>query len=90
MNESRANLNNYIPCSTARAKIKQALTLGIWLFLLSLFTFTAQADVTGYFRVSVDIIPQTTSLGSTPVQVDFQNDLTFTLQLGYFGWRKGH
>jgi hypothetical protein len=65
--------------------------LGIWLFLISLASFAAQADVTGYFRVSVDIIPQTTSLGSTPVQVDFQNDLTFTLQLGYFGWNfHGH
>lgn len=63
----------------------------IWGLFIIVFSGAALADVTGFFKVSVDIIPQTTSVGSTPVQVDFQNDLTFTLQLGYFGWNfHGH
>ena len=52
---------------------------------------TAQADVTGFFQVAADIIPQSTGVGSTAVQIDFQNELTFTLQLGPFGWNfHGH
>ena len=81
-------------CATPKRSnvLKQFVIASVAIFAFMLFAdVEAHADVTGFFQVSADIIPQSTGVGSTAVQIDFTNELTFTLQLGPFGWRfHGH
>lgn len=71
---------------SALRKSQLAIALISALFITFFYCQLTKADVTGFFEIASTIIPQSTSSELSTVQIDFQNNLTFTLQVGVFGW----